>query len=97
VGDNLEYDGMLYHIETVTHTLNVNPMSGIKSFNTQLALSSGVPASGPVLPEIAIRTVTTLLTGENQDGPTFSTTVTGTQTIKHKDSPQANLQSDEDN
>ena len=55
VGDNLEYDGFVYHIESLEHRLQVNPASGHKSFSTHLAISYGVPASGPVLPELAIR------------------------------------------
>jgi hypothetical protein len=57
VGDNLEYDGFVFHIETVEHSLNVASNSGFKQFSTSLAISNGVPASGPPLPEIAIRGV----------------------------------------
>jgi len=55
VGDNLEYNGLLFHIESVIHTLTVHPTAGLKRFSTQLEISNGVPASGPVLPEIDIR------------------------------------------
>ena len=42
VGDNLEYDGAVYHIEEVTHICNIDPNSGIKQFRTNMRLSNGV-------------------------------------------------------
>jgi hypothetical protein len=55
VGDNLLYDGLVFHIEQVEHSLRVDGMTGRKNFSTNLAISNGVPASGPVLPEIVNR------------------------------------------
>lgn len=46
VGDNLEYDNKLFHIESVNHNYAVDPNSGIVSFYTTLALSHGVKANG---------------------------------------------------
>jgi hypothetical protein len=43
VGDNLEFDGIVYHIETISHVMNISE-NGIKSFRTNLSLSSGVDA-----------------------------------------------------
>jgi hypothetical protein len=54
-GDNLEYDGFVYHIEGIEHKVQINPMTGQKSFSTSMAISNGLPASGSALPEIAIR------------------------------------------
>ena len=42
VGDNLEFDGVVYHIEQVTHTCVVNPTTGIKTFRTSVSVSHGV-------------------------------------------------------
>ncbi|MCX9024626.1 MAG: hypothetical protein OIN85_00855 [Candidatus Methanoperedens sp.] len=42
VGDNLQYDGVIYHIEQITHKCELNPLTGIKSFRTILSLSSGL-------------------------------------------------------
>ena len=42
VGDNLEFDGVVYHIEQVNHIASINPMNGIKTFRTTLSLSHGV-------------------------------------------------------
>jgi hypothetical protein len=39
-GDNLEFDGNLYHIESVNHSWSINPF-GVKSFVTTLGLSHG--------------------------------------------------------
>jgi hypothetical protein len=42
VGDNVEYDGVVYHIEQVTHRAEINPESGRKIFRTSLSLSQGL-------------------------------------------------------
>jgi len=42
VGDNLQFDGIVFHIESVIHTSNIDPASGIKRFKTILKLSSGI-------------------------------------------------------
>jgi hypothetical protein len=57
VGDNLEYDNLVFHIEQVTHSLNVDGNSGRKSFSTTLAISNGVPVTDAVLPGIVNRNV----------------------------------------
>lgn len=41
-GDNLEYDGTVYHIEQVSHTSSIDSGSGIKVFRTTISLSQGV-------------------------------------------------------
>lgn len=41
VGDNLEFDHTVYHIEQITHTCN-ETSAGVKSFRTTLSLSSGI-------------------------------------------------------
>lgn len=47
VGDNLEYDGAVYHIEEITHSCSIAAQSGIKIFRTILKLSHGVSISTP--------------------------------------------------
>lgn len=42
VGDNLELDGVVYHIEQVSHTASVSVQDGRKMFRTALELSSGL-------------------------------------------------------
>lgn len=42
IGDNLELDGIVYHIEQITHMASITAVSGIKIFRTTLQLSSGV-------------------------------------------------------
>jgi hypothetical protein len=42
VGDNFEFDGVVYHVEQVVHSCAMNPTSGIKTFRTVLSLSHGV-------------------------------------------------------
>jgi hypothetical protein len=44
VGDNLELDGVIYHIETVSHQCYVGP-DGKKQFRSSFTLSSGVAAT----------------------------------------------------
>ena len=46
VGDNLEFDGKLFHIEGINHVFTVDPMRGSKSFLTSLVLSHGYYLSG---------------------------------------------------
>jgi hypothetical protein len=55
VGDNLLYGDLLFHIEQVEHSLTVDGNTGLKSFSTTLAISNGVPATGPVLPGVVNR------------------------------------------
>lgn len=45
VGDNLEFDGIAYHIEQVSHNCSINVKEGKKIFRTNLKLSSGVSVS----------------------------------------------------
>lgn len=40
-GDNLEWDGMVFHIESVSHSCFISPM-GQKTFTTNITLSHGV-------------------------------------------------------
>jgi hypothetical protein len=42
IGDNLEFDGVVYHIEQISHTASINPQSGMKSFRTSISVSHGV-------------------------------------------------------
>lgn len=42
VGDNLEYDRTVYHIEEITHSCGVNPESGMTNFRTIIKVSHGV-------------------------------------------------------
>jgi hypothetical protein len=42
VGDNLELDNTVYHIEEVSHNSSINVQSGQKMFRTTIGLSSGV-------------------------------------------------------
>jgi len=43
IGDNVEWDGIVFHIEGVTHSCSIQ--DGQKTFNTNLVLSHGVAAS----------------------------------------------------
>jgi hypothetical protein len=109
VGDNLEYDGFVYHIEGVEHKLQVNPQSGQKSFLTNLAISNGVPATGNALPEIAIRQFNSststspgaklLSDGSLSAVPHLQISSTSTQTgsskaVRHAVVPLANFEGD---
>jgi hypothetical protein len=42
IGDNIEFDNHILHIEGLTHSYNVNSQTGIKTFRTNLALSHGL-------------------------------------------------------
>jgi hypothetical protein len=55
VGDNLELQNTVYHIEAINHIASISP-NGPKSFRTTLVLTHGVDkrssANGPVYPEM---------------------------------------------
>jgi hypothetical protein len=55
VGDNLELDGIVYHIEAVSHSMMINKQ-GFKNFRTTISLSYGMDlrsdTSIPVYPEM---------------------------------------------
>ncbi len=42
VGDNLQFDGVVYHIEQVVHEFDISVGNGKKKFRTTLSLSHGV-------------------------------------------------------
>jgi hypothetical protein len=42
VGDNLQFDGVVYHIEQTTHNAAINPKDGKKMFRTAVVLSNGL-------------------------------------------------------
>lgn len=56
IGDNIELDNVVYHIETINHTMSITN-NGSKIFRTRLSLSMGVDASSnkniPVYAEMA--------------------------------------------
>lgn len=41
VGDNLQFDGIVYHIESVTHNVSIQPNTGKKTFRTNFTVSFG--------------------------------------------------------
>jgi hypothetical protein len=55
IGDNLEFDDIVYHIESITHSINLSG-DGRKSFRTNLSLSMGISersnASVPIYAEM---------------------------------------------
>jgi hypothetical protein len=57
VGDNLQFDGAIYHIETVSHHMAIDPGSGKKTFRTSLTLSFGTDLTSnkttPVYPQMS--------------------------------------------
>lgn len=42
IGDNLEFDGTVYHIESVVHMATLDTSRGVKTFRTVVKLSSGI-------------------------------------------------------
>ena len=42
VGDNLEFDGVVFHIEQITHSCGIMPSNGMRTFRTTISVSSGV-------------------------------------------------------
>jgi len=52
-GDNLEFEGVIYHIESVTHNCGID-MNGTKKFFTSLTLTHGMAVDQGVNPQIPI-------------------------------------------
>lgn len=46
IGDNLQYNGFLFHIESLSHTYSLNEGSGVKTFMTNVQLSNGISTDG---------------------------------------------------
>jgi hypothetical protein len=42
IGDNLEFDNVVYHLEQIVHNCGIESQTGIKFFRTELSLSHGV-------------------------------------------------------
>lgn len=42
IGDNIEYDGNVFHIEQITHTCSINGQLGNRTFRTTISFSSGL-------------------------------------------------------
>jgi hypothetical protein len=53
IGDNLEIDGKVFHIEAISHSYNVNGADGKKQFTTTIDLSHGLLTSGHYIHEEA--------------------------------------------
>lgn len=45
IGDNLELDDIVYHIEQITHSCSINTGTGKKQFRTNISLSNGIHIS----------------------------------------------------
>lgn len=45
-GDNLEFDGVVYHIESVTHNCSISVGDGKRTFTTTMTLTNGMRANG---------------------------------------------------
>lgn len=65
-GDNIEFEGMIFHIEQVDHVMYRVDESGKKSFHTTLYVSNGVPLDPAQFPDIY-----PLLEGDFVLGPEF--------------------------
>jgi hypothetical protein len=49
IGDNLEFDNVVFHIEQIAHTCVINPVNGIKSFRTTISVSHGISVNSSAL------------------------------------------------
>lgn len=57
IGDNLEFEDAVYHIEQVAHSCSIDPRNGIKTFRTIISVSQGISiysnaANGVSYPEM---------------------------------------------
>jgi len=42
IGDNFEFEGVVYHIEQIVHQCSISPSNGVKSFRTIISVSNGL-------------------------------------------------------
>jgi hypothetical protein len=47
IGDNLEFDGCLFHIEQIAHSVIADPATQIKNFTTSFRVSNGISLRSP--------------------------------------------------
>jgi hypothetical protein len=66
VGDNLEYNGVVYHIENVSHTCEIGAL-GKKRFSTILAVSHGILADTSAQKSLSAGFETDAVTTTNSD------------------------------
>jgi hypothetical protein len=52
-GDNLQVEDLVYHIEQVSHSMNVNQNNGSITWETSLVVTNGVPSDGQPVPDQA--------------------------------------------
>lgn len=48
VGDNLEFDGIVYHIEQLVHSCSYSAQDGKRTFRTMISLSNGISTSSSI-------------------------------------------------
>lgn len=86
VGDNLEFDGIVYHIEAVSHIMTIN--GDKKSFTTRVTVSFGMDLrsskSGPVYPNMT-HTDAQTQNQEDYDNERILPGVSDTQDITGRD------------
>jgi len=66
IGDNLELDGIVYHIESLNHTMGIS-RNGVKIFRTKMTLSMGVDKNSSTIPKYAEMEYTDSFTRRKDD------------------------------
>lgn len=89
IGDNLQFNDMVYHIEGVSHNCQIDT-EGNKTFNTQLSLSNGMPVdqteATPDFPRYAgISNIQTDNPSNNDENPSSGDTLTNNENSKRTD------------
>lgn len=70
-GDNVEIDGVVYHIERVMHSGEIDPNTGRKDWNTVLALTNGLSAQSENSEELVYPDISKIAT-DNYMGVNFT-------------------------
>lgn len=78
IGDNIEFDGVVYHIETITHSAMLSE-NGQKTFNTTLSLTHGINANPNEASDESIYAYTGALDSKNNN---YDPKVTNNSTIE---------------
>ncbi len=83
VGDNLQIDNIVFHIEGIIHSMSINPQ-GVKQFRTTIQLSHGTDVrsgSSPVYPEMDFTDVLTRRKDDYENGDKVYPGFSGTQDV----------------
>jgi hypothetical protein len=83
-GDNIEFEGIAYHVESVTHDCSIGE-DGLKTFHTTLELSNGMPVDQESTADFPRYPGFHNITKSSSDGQTTANDTNGSEGIPQQD------------